>query len=108
MAATFLPNRPSVTSQESVEPLDHQDWWPGHNSHAPVPPLPELKSPSDLEHKKTWWSRSESGDKNECAKNRGDDNLEEWWTNSMMDRIINSVSVDNGVSVPGNKAAEGM
>ena len=79
-----------MPSQNSLGAHDVEGWWPGANGSAPVPPLPELKSPSDLEHKRNWWPGSES-----TEENQADDNLEMWWTNSMMDRIINSISVDD-------------
>ena len=108
MPSDFLPNRQAVSCQDSLGGPDDQDWWLGINSRAPVPPLPELKSPSDLEHKKIWWPDSENLNQ-AAADTVDDDNLEKWWTNSMMDKIINSVAVDNGVSASHsvNKGAEG-
>ncbi|XP_073245130.1 centrosomal protein of 131 kDa-like isoform X1 [Porites lutea] len=62
-----LPDRPSATSQNTLEPDEVEEWWQALSDPAPVPPL-FLQSPTESSREHNWWTgahnTSNQADKN--------------------------------------------
>ena len=64
-----LPDRPSTTSQNNLQPDEVDEWWLSVSDPAPVPPL-FLQSPTELNKEHNWWP----GD-NKTSNHLGEDFL---------------------------------
>lgn len=49
-----LPDRPSATLQNTIEPDEVEEWWQTMSDPAPVPPL-FLQSPTEPSKEHDWW-----------------------------------------------------
>ena len=49
-----LPDRPSATLHNALEPDEVEEWWQAMNDPAPVPPL-FLQSPTESNKEHHWW-----------------------------------------------------
>lgn len=53
-SSSTLPDRPSGSSQNSLQPGEVDEWWLSVTDPAPVPPL-FLQSPTELNKEHDWW-----------------------------------------------------
>ena len=63
-----LPDRPSATSQNTLEPDEVEEWWQALSDPAPVPPL-FLQSPTESSCEHNWWTGAHN------ASNQADNNF---------------------------------
>lgn len=69
-----LPDRPSATSQNTLEPDEVEEWWQALSDPAPVPPL-FLQSPTESSREHNWWTGAHNTS-NQADKNFTQDDVD--------------------------------